>query len=405
MRIVYIHQYFKTPDKPGGTRPYDLAKKFVEEGNDVTIIASSSDIKHASTRWAIEKRDGISIHYIYIPYNFKLSYFQRTVVFIKFLWFATIRVLKLKSDVVIASSTPLTIGIPGLIKSLLSKTPFIFEVRDVWPEAAVAIGAVKNPLLIKLLVYLEKALYFKATAIIPLSVDMQSSIIKRFPKVSRKASTVIENISEVNRFQGEYNAERKIIQEIVGFTPRFTVLYAGAFGSVNGLDYVINLAKHTIYIDPEIIYLLVGKGLHKESVKAVAQNEGLLDKNVFIVDPISKSELPQLYYECSMGSSFVVNIKELWANSANKFFDTIASGRPILINYGGWQKKAILNNNLGYVLPPEINKNAAIRFAEYSRDEQLHMIQRENALRQAKKSYSLDIATEKYLGILNQTAG
>src|SRR5690606_16163087 len=122
----------------------------------------------------------------------------------------------------------LTIGIPALIKKWRGKTKYIFEVRDVWPETVISIGAVKNKWVQKILYWLEKIIYKNASAIVPLSIDMYSSIATRFPQFSEKSNIVIENISEINRFQNE---EKKVdLQRMIGFIPRFSLLYAGTFG-------------------------------------------------------------------------------------------------------------------------------------------------------------------------------
>src|SRR5690606_27965494 len=234
-------------------------------------------------------------------------------VFFKFLWFAIFRLLKLKADVVLATSTPLTIGIPALIKKWFGKTPFIFEVRDVWPEAVIAIGAIKNKWLQKLLYRLEKLIYKNAIAIVPLSTDMQKSIVSRYPQFKEKADIVIENIAEINRFQS--NPETVDLDGIIGFQPRFSVLYAGTFGKVNGIHKVIELAEKTLSIDKELVYILIGSGAEKENITQLAKDKRVLNKNVFILNPISKRELPLWYNAVSMGSSFVIDIPELWRNS------------------------------------------------------------------------------------------
>src|SRR5690606_11969464 len=126
---------------------------------------------------------------------------KRTLIFLKFMWFATFRILRINADIVLATSTPLTIGIPAMIKKLLQKTPYIFEVRDVWPEAVIAIGAVNGNLTKRWLYFQEKVIYKYADYIVPLSSDMQRSILNRFPYLKNKVDIVIENISEVDRFQ------------------------------------------------------------------------------------------------------------------------------------------------------------------------------------------------------------
>jgi len=400
MHILYIHQYFKTPDEMGGTRSYDLAKSFVLKGNEVTVLSSTSDKKYKTKkRWTRIKRDELWVDYIYLPYDNEMSFSKRSKVFVQFIYFATQHLLKLNCDVLLATSTPLTIGIPALVKKWAHKTPFIFEARDVWPEAVIAIGAIKNILLQKALYFLEKTIYANAAAIVPLSVDMKHSIVSRYPKLTNKPIVVIENISEINRFQKEYDSNHDIINKLLGFKPRFTILYAGTFGRVNGMDYVINLAEKSWVLDNELIYILVGSGAEKKNTIALAKKKGVWKKNVFVFDAITKQELPQWYASADMGSSFVIPIKELWANSANKFFDTLASGIPILINHQGWQKEVIEKDNLGYVLPEQLTDENVRDFVSYTQDKLLQESQKKNAFNKAKGFYSLDVAVEKYLAI------
>ena len=295
-----------------------------------------------------------------------------------------------------ATSTPLTIGIPAIIKKWVHKTPFIFEARDIWPEAVIAIGAIKNKILQKILFFLEHLIYKNAAAIVPLSVDMKNSIISRYPKLAEKPIEVIENIAEINRFQTGDTNKTSFLKNKIGFQPRFTILYAGAFGKVNGLKYVIELARNLASIDPTIVFILIGSGAEKKELISKAKEEGVLNKNIFFLDSVSKQDLPQLYHECNMGSSFVIPIKELWANSANKFFDSLAAGKPILINYKWWQKEVINKEKIGYVLPTKINDEAVKNFATYTHDKILLQKQQKNALNIAKESYATNVAVAKY---------
>ena len=397
MKIIYLHQYFKFPNESGGTRSFDLATGFLGLGHHVEILTSTSDLRHKTgKRWSKVEKNGLVVHYTYLNYGNDMTYYQRLTVFFQFLWFSSLKLLSLKGDVVLATSTPLTIGIPALIKKWIHKTPFIFETRDIWPEAAIAIGAVNNKILQKILYLLEHLIYKNATAIVPLSVDMKQSIVSRYPKLVEKPIEVIENISEINRFQNGYNKEVSVLKKKIGFQPRFTVLYAGTFGRVNGINYVIELASKLLHLDPTIIFVLIGNGAEKNTLMQKATDKEVLNKNVFILDTVSKQDLPQLYFECDMGSSFVIPVKELWANSANKFFDTLAAGKPILINYNGWQKELINKKNIGYVLPVDINDNMVKEFALYSQKKELIAKQQENALNIAEASYATDVAVAKY---------
>ena len=229
---------------------------------------------------------------------------------------------------------------------------------------------------------------------------MKHSIISRYPNLISKPIQVIENISEVNRFQNFDKNKKSILKEIIGFKPRFKILYAGTFGKVNGIDYVIDFASILIKFDPSIVLVLLGDGFHKKEVKNLAKSKGVLNKNVFILDSVPKQELPNLYFESDMGSSFVIPIKELWANSANKFFDTLASNKPILINYKGWQEDIIIKENIGYILPAKLCEDEVIKFIEYSKNTTLIAKQQKNALNVAKQSYATSVALKKYNRII-----
>ena len=140
----------------------------------------------------------------------------------------------------------------------------------------------------------------------------------------------------------------------------------------------------------------MGDGIDKQSLIQEASDKKILNINIYILDSVSKYYLSQLYFECDMGSSFVINVKELWANSANKYFDTLASGKPVLINYEGWQKAEINEENIGYVLPAKIKDDDIKKFSNYCKNSLLIAKQGENALNIAKTKYDTDTAVRKY---------
>tara|TARA_R110002074_G_scaffold203432_1_gene371321 strand:+ start:12545 stop:13777 length:1233 start_codon:yes stop_codon:yes gene_type:complete len=404
MTIIYLYQYFTTPKVSGGTRAYDLAKKFIQNGHEVIFITTSHGFSHKPEgRWQYLELEQMKIHVLNIEKTSNsTSYFKRIINFLIFIWFASFKILKIKGDVVLASSTPLTIGIPALVKKWKDKTPFIFEARDVWPEAVIAIGAIKNKIAQSFLYKLEATIYKNAAAIVPLSVDMKASISKRYPNLNCPIISV-ENIAALKRFKEQYDPNVSLLEQQLGFKPKFTVLYAGTFGRVNGLSYVIELAAKLKNMDSSIVFVLIGLGAEKELLITKAKEYGVLDKSVFIFGPVPKEQLPQYYYESDMGSSFVLAIKELWANSANKFFDSLAAGRPILINHEGWQKDALLKYNSGFILPHNSNKiniKVLTNFINYTTNHSLLEEQKRNSLDLANK-YSLDTATKKYLGLFS----
>ena len=179
------------------------------------------------------------------------------------------------------------------------------------------------------------------------------------------------------------------------------MLYAGTLGPVNDIMYVAKLAQRTLPIAPWLCYLIIGNGKQKEEIVKYCKDNDILNKNIFFLDPIRKKDLPSVYSRVTMGSSFVWDYKIKWDNSANKFFDTLAAGRPVLINYQGWQADVIRENQCGFVLPYRPTDEDVQSFVDYMDDDALLAEQGKNARRKAE-DYSLPVAVEKYLSVFNK---
>ena len=170
MKVIYLHQYFNKPDMPGGTRSYEMAVRMVRKGHEVHIITSKRDVSFSKSQWKEERFGGIFIHWIEIPYNNNMIFFNRLKAFFKFAFSAGGKAIAIGGDIVFATSTPLTIAIPAVIAKRKLKVPMVFEVRDLWPELPIAIGAIRNPFLKYCALKLEKWAYKNAESIIGLSV-------------------------------------------------------------------------------------------------------------------------------------------------------------------------------------------------------------------------------------------
>lgn len=390
MKILYIVQYFNFPDQTGSTRPYDLAIAFVRHGYEVTVL-TSDESGLAKQKWTLIERDGLKVYRLDCPYDNKMGFIKRIRAFCKYFTQASIKQFSLDFDLMLASSTPLTNGIPALVACRFRRKPYVFEVRDVWPGVPIAMGYFKNRFAQKLLYAFEKRIYKKAAAIVPLSIGMDENIKRRYPN---DKSVVIPNISELKRFA---NIEKTV--DIDFPEGKKIVLYAGTFGNVNGLSYVNKLAKESLALDPNLWFYLIGKGKEKEDNIREAESLGVLNKNVFYFDPVKKDDLPYLYNNCTVGSSFVIDIPALWDNSANKFFDTLAAHKPIVINHKGWQANTIQEHNIGYVLPPVVTPEGAKAFVEYMNNNKLIDLQGSNGYQLAKDEYSLEVAVDRYMTI------
>lgn len=402
MKIIYLHQYFTFPDASGGTRSYDLSSQFLKAGHQVTVVTTNAQLKlKTDKKWTVIHREGLELHVLDLPYSNRVSFAKRMLIFIRFLVAASFRLLKIKADVVLATSTPLSIAVPAIVKRMVHRTPYLFEVRDVWPEVPIAMGIIKNKMAIGVLNRMESYVYRKSKHVVALSDDMKQSIVTR-TAMPEKSVTVIPNISEITRFSA-YDPQKSYLGDCLGFRPEKVVLYAGTLGKVNGLKYMVELAAHTYPLDPSITYIVFGDGMEKDELVGYAAELGILDKNFFFCKPVPKAMLPQIYHEATVACSYVIPLPALWANSANKFFDSLAAGKPIIINHLGWQADVIRDQNVGYVLhhSPASMAEEAKRFANYLNDDQLLQKQGINAAAVARSRYSLEVAAGKYHHILS----
>lgn len=159
MKVIYLHQYFNTPNMSGGTRSYEMAKRLVAAGHEIHIITSW--VKETSqTDWFEETIDGIQVHWFPNPYNNRMTFKQRLGAFFRFAYASMNKVATIPADIVFATSTPLTIAIPAVLGARKQKIPMIFEVRDLWPEVPIAMGILNKSYQIFLAKKLEKWAYF-----------------------------------------------------------------------------------------------------------------------------------------------------------------------------------------------------------------------------------------------------
>ena len=349
MKLLYLHQYFKTPEMEGSIRSYQISKYFISKGIDVTIITCSNNYQKVT----IELIDGIKVIWLPIPYSNDFSFYKRIYNFCKYIVMCILVAHKQKYTHIYASSTPLTVGIPALYLSFLKSIPLIFEVRDLWPHVPISMGIIKNKAIIFLSQFLEQLIYKRSSLIVTLSPDMTKFILDKNKNFHNKVIT-ISNACDFELFQGDSSMQTLDVKKL----PKKFILYAGTFGRVNDCSYIVHLADHFRYLNSEIKFVLVGSGVEFEHIYELSKRKELLNQDIFLLNQISKIEIIKLIkLSCGMMST-VADIEALNANSANKIFDGLAAGKPIIINHDGWIKTMIENHNLGIALNRDFHLSA-----------------------------------------------
>lgn len=349
MHILFIHQHYSTPEGTCCVRSYELTRRCANEGHKVTVIAGYSDRCGLTFEGGLIKKlsiDGMDIFMVRVKYSNKQSFTQRVWSFLGFVFLSSYIGLKIRDvDVVYAVSTPLTSGIPAMLLRFAKRIPFVFAVSDQWPEIPIELGIIRNKIMIKMLLWLEKTIYKKASAVIALSLGIAEGIKEVFKKYQipeKVPVAVIPNGCETDTFSVDF--DRAAIRKRYGWDDRFVLLHAGAMGIVNSLDFIIDAAVR-IREHPEILFVLLGEGRDREKLKARVKELNLM--NVEIRPSVAQRQLPEFYVAADVGMVIIGDFPIVQHNSASKFFDSLIAGKPVLLNYSGWQREVIESNNAG----------------------------------------------------------
>lgn len=342
MHILYIHQHFATPKGSTGTRSYEFARRWVKVGHNVTVITGHYDIGGLEYSKKPFEVEGITVVMTGGQYSNKQSFFKRVWSFFSFMLLSIIAGLRLnKPDVIYATSTPLTVGVPAMVLKFLRRVPFVFEVRDQWPEIPIELGIIKNPLLKGLLLWLEKRIYLSSSAVVALSPGMADGVRKIIG--TKRPITVVPNCSDTDLFGPEVDGLQ--LRKEHGWEHKFVLMNFGAMGKANGLDFVVKVADR-LRNESQIKFILVGSGSERD--KIIKQTQNLHLSNIEIISPQQKTVLPEYVAACDVSLVIFADYPILEHNSANKFFDSLSAGKPVLLNYSGWQRDTLESGNAGY---------------------------------------------------------
>ncbi len=380
---MYVHQYFKTPQEGGSIRSYYLAKGLVDAGHDVVMLTT-----HNQKRGVVDV-DGIEVHYLPVSYKNEYGFLRRIFSFLRFVKLAKNEASAIdKVDLAYVMTTPLT---AGFIATYLKKTfsiPYYFEVGDLWPEAPVKMGIIRNKFLKKWLYSLEKKFYFEADKVIALSPAIRNYIEKVSPHTKVH---VIPNMADCNFFDadlriGDYSNRNN-----------FQITYCGAVGRANQLEFFLEAAKETKNQKLPVHFNILGAGSEFQRLKS--QYRKLW--NVSFYNHTDKNGVKKLLNESDAVYVSFKDVSVLNTGSPNKFFDSLAAGKLTIINFKGWLKNMIERNKCGFYHDPHSPKNFVRKLNVFlNNPDQLQRYQK-NGRKLAELYYDKEIQITKLLKILN----
>ena len=354
MRIAYFHQHFSTPAGAMGTRSYEMAKRCVARGHRVLMVCGSHALASTGLTGPYRRGrrsgvvDGIDVIEFRLGYSNKDGFLKRSATFLGFAVRSVVVALTADYDVLFATSTPLTAGIPGICARWLRGKSFVFEVRDLWPELPKAMGVIRNRVVLVALSALEWLSYRSARRLIALSPGIADGIARR--GVARSRIALIPNGCDFDVFGGGHGAARWR-PEGVGAGDLMAV-FTGTHGLANGLDAVLDGAAELRRRGRgDIRLVLVGDGMLKPALQLRAEREGL--DNVVFHPPVGKAKLAGLIAAADVGLQILANVPAFYfGTSPNKFFDYLSAGLPVLVNYPGWMAEMTEECRCGYAVPP-----------------------------------------------------
>lgn len=406
-RIWILNHYAISPDMAGGTRHFDLAKELVKKGYDVTIFASGFD--HVTKKFLkvsqkdlfrTEVHEGVKFAWLN-TFPYEKNDWRRIVNMISY-YFKVLKVSKKfeRPDVIIGSSMHFFAPLAGWRLAKRFGSRFIFEVRDLWPQTAVDMGAIKeNSIPARVLYAWEKFMYDRAEKIIVLLPDAKNYIISR--GIPEEKIVWIPNGVNLERFDTELPVDEnlEVFKAFKKYDKKFKVVYAGAHGPANGLELVIETAELLRDVE-DIQFILIGDGTEKSKLMDMAREKRL--DNISFLPPVPKSLIPVVLKKADL---LLHCLKQMdvfkYGISPNKMFDYLASGRPIILSVDS-SNKTIEEAGAGIIVPPSNPKLLAegiLKIKSLPEEERKRM--GENGRQYVEKYYDMKKLAEKMIKELN----
>jgi len=370
VNLIYIHQHFVTSAGSSGTRSYDIGRYLIEMGHEVTMICGLHDQSALPCipRWRlfhVQQIDGIKVVACNVVYSNKFNVPARLWSFVKFAALATVAVLSVRSpDLIFATSTPLTVGLPGRFGAAIRRIPYVFEVRDLWPEDLLAAGRLKPGLQYRAWEWLELFCYTAASKVLLVSSGYHGRLLERGLPPDQLETVAL---GADGRLYADMHPDLAYIKQH-GLAGKTIAVYAGAHGDANGLMQVIDTAEKLRDRD-DIALLLIGDGKAKSRIRTSVAERSL--ENVHLVDPVPKHRLPDVLAACHIGLIILKQITRPRWVMPNKLFDYMFSGLPTIVNFPGTTAEFVEVAGVGLASTPGSAEDLAAKIKYLADDREL----------------------------------
>ena len=409
MKILLIHQYFLEEDDPGGSRWNEMTKTWNEQGHEIVVLGGMMHYNGSEKRpeykgkWFKTNMQGnIKVIRSHVSESYNANFIGRLWGYFSFvfssLWAGLFKA-RGKFDVIVVTSPPLFVGITAYLLSRIKRVPFVFEVRDLWPESAIDTGVVKSRLIIKMAYALEKFIYKKAVLINVLTPAFRDTLIEK-KNISSDKIIFIPNAADFSLSDELLETfDTEIFKKEKGLDGRFIITYVGAHGVANHLDQVLDAAL--LLKDTNVLFLLIGNGMEKQ--RLIEKATQLKLDNVRFEDSVPKKEVFKYILISDMGASILKKVDTFKTVYSNKTFDYMACKKPILMAIDGVSRKLVEDAQAGSYVEPENAEEYEHVIRHYLDDPALLKEQGENGYRYAKSNFDRTVLALNYLEEIKKT--
>ncbi len=398
-KILVFYQYYCTPKGSWGTRYYEFSRRWARSGHDVTVVTSIYDKSDLVPRGFITEYEieGVRVLAVDLKLSNRHGYARRLWSFAAYALTASWYGLTESADVTLVSSGPITVGIPGLVSRWIRRTPLVVEVRDLWPEGPIQLGALKHPVAIALARTLERVLYASADAVVALSPDQARGVQSVRPSVD---VATIPNSADLDLFYPDRPVPEHVREAVDG---KFVILYAGTLGLVNNGMEIVEIAGELARrgVD-DVKVVIIGDGRELDEMKARVADLGI--SNIEFLGLLPKTDVADWFAASGATLNGVKPIEVLSACSPNKVFDSFAAGRVVLDNTTGWIRALLERTGAGISYAPGAIEDAVDRIVELKDDRAGREEMQRRAHELARAEFSRDKLAERFEEILARVA-
>ncbi len=349
MHCLLIHQMFAASNEGGGTRHFEFARYFVEQGDQFTAIASDVSYLHGkrTSKPREEIVEGVHICRVATPAVLHKNFFWRVVAFVGFMlksFFAGWRYGK-HADIIMGTSPSLFQAFAASMVARFRRKPFLLEIRDIWPDFAIDMGILKSRTLIFIARRLENYLYRHARHIVVNSPAYVDHLVNK--GIAKEKISLISNGVDPDMFDPSLDgASYKKQHQLDG---KFIAVYAGAIGPANDIQTIVRAAE-ILKDDSDIHFVIAGDGKARHEIEQMVDQLKLT--NVLLPGVIPKSEMATLLGASDVCMATLMNVPMFKTTYPNKVFDYMAAGRPTILGIDGVIREVIEQSNGGVFVPP-----------------------------------------------------